>query len=746
MRLIGSYCAAILLTLGLLFCHAQPGSSATPAKVTILLVDRISLHELAAEAGPFLRAKISESACALITTNTAGTRSAGNTHAPLGAGAPARSDHQGGLALNYDEIWMGIEAGLLYQQLTGDPSFPTGQVILPRLPEAFRLNFSPVRTVVPCLLGQVLHENRLRTAVFGNADPAPPTEENSYYTHNRFGPWLAANNRGLVDYGDVGNNTLQPGAGLLPWETDYRYLVAKYKEFRAKTDLLVLELGDFARLEALSSYLFDRQITAEKKRLYRRLEHFTQTIWPLFDLEHDTVILLTPTPSLNNLKQGAYLTPCLVWGKNFPAGFLSSPTTRHPGLVANVDLVPTVLQLFNLNTPVHASGRSMTAGHKGGVSALIQMEKKINAISLFRRKVLPVFLNGVALCLPLTFLAITLLKLLPLHVAGPVRTYLWLFIIFVSALPTALHLASQLALATIPWFVGATLAIALSLTFLSVIMNRLGRGRARYAQLPAVISAGSLLPLWLLAILIPVGSIGHPALLSTSVLGHDPMLGARFYGIGNELSGLFLGCLLGVYLWQNGQNHPRPRQWTLALFLAAVLILSLPHLGANFGAGLTAMAITMALALYHRQTKAFPLQQILTYLFILFLFALVLLAFDYLFAQPEQHSHFGLLLTSFKRRGFSALNEIVRRKIQVNLRLLGSRWMFLFLSAVLTFAGSYLEVQNSFTTLFVLALLGGGVGLLVNDSGLVFAALFFYPLATTGLLLFLAKGMTVGKN
>ena len=340
-----------------------------------------------------------------MTTNTAGTRTPGNTHATLGAGTPARSDHQGGLALNYDETWMGIEAGLLYQQLTGDPTFPTGQVILPRLPEAFRVNFSPVRTAVPCLLGQVLHENNLRTAVFGNADPAPPTAGSLLYTHNRFAPWIAADHRGLVDYGDIGHPTLQPGAGLLPWETNYEYLVAKYQEFRAKADLLVLELGDFARLEALSPYLFDRQITVEKKRLFSRLDRFTQTIWPLFDGEHDTVILLTPTPSLVNLKQGAYLTPCLVWGKDFPAGFLSSPTTRRVGLVANVDLVPTVFRLFNLGLPTHIAGRAMTAGHKGELPTLLQFETKLNTISLFRRKVLPVLLNGVAFCLPLTFLS-----------------------------------------------------------------------------------------------------------------------------------------------------------------------------------------------------------------------------------------------------------------------------------------------------------------------------------------------------
>ena len=740
MRLFGTYCAVLLLVLGLLCAQAQPAWSTAPVKATILLLDRVSLHELLTEAGPFLRSKINESACALMTTNTAGTRTPGNTHATLGAGTPARSDHQGGLALNYDETWMGIKAGLLYQQLTGDPTFPTGQVILPRLPEAFRVNFSPVRTAVPCLLGQVLHENNLRTAVFGNADPAPPTAESLLYTHNRFAPWLAADHRGLVDYGDIGHPTLQPGAGLLPWETNYEYLVAKYQEFRTKADLLVLELGDFARLEALSPYLFDRQITVEKKRLFSRLDRFTQTIWPLFDGEHDTVILLTPTPSLVNLKQGAYLTPCLIWGKDFPAGFLSSPTTRRVGLVANVDLVPTVFRLFNLGLPTHIAGRAMTAGHKGELPTLLQFETKLNTISLFRRKVLPVLLNGVAFCLPLTFLLIILLKIPAFRPVRSFRPYLWLFIVFLSALPVALHLASQLPLTGIPSFVGATFAIAFFLTLLSRLIHHLQQGRIRTAQLPAVITVAPLFPLLFLAVLVPLGSIGNPALLPTSVLGHDPMLGARFYGIGNELSGLFLGCLLGASLWQQTKNYPKQPRWALGLFLTAVFILAPPQLGANFGAGLTAMAITMAFAFYHHQTKTFPAQQILIYLFSLFLFALVLLAFDYLFAEPEQHSHFGLLLNSFKRRGLTAFSEVVRRKLRVNLRLLGSRWTFLFLSTVLTFTGTYWGTKKSSPRApFFIALLGGGVGLLSNDSGLVFAALFFYPLATTGLLIMLNK-------
>ncbi|NLM37809.1 MAG: hypothetical protein GX202_06755 [Firmicutes bacterium] len=730
----------LLLTLSLLFFPAFPGRGAVPPKVTILLLDRVSLHELATETGPFLRARINESACALLTTNTAGTRSAGNTHATLGAGAPARSDHQGGLALNADEIWLGIPAGLLYQQLTGDQNFPTGQVFLPRLPEAFRLNFSPVRTVVPCLLGQVLYENRLRTAVIGNADPAPPAPDRSDYTPNRFAAWLAANHRGLVDYGDVGPRTLQPGTGFLPWETNYQHLLAKYQEFKEKADLLVLELGDFARLEALAPYLFDRQLAAEKKRLYQRLDQFARNFWPLFNTEEEIVILLTPTPSLANLKQGAYLTSCFIWGKGYHAGLLSSPTTRHPGLVANVDFAPTIFRLFNLEPPAHTWGRAMTAGHKGTFPALLQFETILNTNGRFRRQVLPFFLNVVALGLPLTFLVISIMGRPAIRPERPFLAYLRLVVIFFSAQPAALHLASQLSPASIPGFVGATLGLALFLTLLSLAPGDLRPVWIKTARPPSVTMMAPLFPLLVLVILIPVGVLGNSALLPASVLGHDPMLGARFYGIGNELSGLFLGILLGALLWCHYRNRVPPRRWAPILFLATAIILALPQLGANFGAGLTAMVITMAFALIQRARKPFSPRQILAVLFLLLLFALLLLAFDYRFAPPGQHSHFGLLVTGLKRRGFSALSEVVRRKLLVNLRLLGTRWTFLFLSAVLTFTGSLWWAQRPFpTALYAITLLGGSVALLANDSGLVFAALFFYPLATTGLLLMLDK-------
>ena len=135
-----------------------------PAKITILLIDRLSLEDLHTLAGPFCAEKIRDSALALMTTNTAGARTAGNTHATLAAGAPAMSDRPGGLALGFEEEWMGINGRELYHQLSGGES-PHAAIFIPQIAEALRLNYSASRIALPTLLGSTLTQNNLSCGV-----------------------------------------------------------------------------------------------------------------------------------------------------------------------------------------------------------------------------------------------------------------------------------------------------------------------------------------------------------------------------------------------------------------------------------------------------------------------------------------------------------------------------------------------------------------------------------------------------
>ena len=81
-------------------------------------------------------------------------------------------------------------------------------------------------------------------------------------------------------------------------------------------------------------------------------------------------------------------------------------------------------------------------------------------------------------------------------------------------------------------------------------------------------------------------------LMLSSLLGPSPVLGHRFYGLGNE----YLGILLGVFLLGTADSliHSPGRKWSGLLLGAVVLLIVSPVWGANFGGG---VALTYAAGL-----------------------------------------------------------------------------------------------------------------------------------------------------
>jgi hypothetical protein len=680
-------------------------------KLTVLVVDRISITDLLDYAGPFLQSKIESGSFALMTTNSPGARTSGNTHATLGAGSPAFSDRPGGLALNFNEEWMGVKAGELYRQLTGKNA-PANSVIIPRFAEALRLNFSPSRSAFPGLIGKVLTEHNFSSSVIGNSDPAPPSPGNTYYTFSRFSPWLATNSYGLITLGDVGLKTLKPADGFIPWESNYQYILEKYKEFRTKSNLLFLELGDFSRLDALNSYFLDPMITKEKKRLFSTLDKFLLELWPLFDFKQESLIFLSPTPANIQSKAGNLVTPLIAWGEQFIPGLLISPTTRRPGIIANIDLASTIFKFFNITTPTYTNGRPFYSTKQGTLQQLVLLNKNITKTSIFRRKTIPFFLNLTSIVLPLLFSAYLILE--KTYSSGRYKYKPWLlsFSLSLSILPFSLHVASQFSLNSLFLFLLLSIILDWLLTSLSVQIVKC------YPHF--------ILPIYLTVIIIFFDLITGNHLIKNSIFGYDPMLGARYYGIGNEISGLFLGGIATLLITLNRilNNFHTSLFWSFLSLTA--LLLAAPFAGSNFGAGLT--AFTMALAFLFLENKNnFSTKKLLKYLFFLLCFGVLFLSLDFFLASPNSQTHFGFLLENLRLRGITALKEIVLRKMQVNIRLLSSKWSFLTLSSLTTMLVAYFYRNRPFPiTYLYLILVGGFAGLFFNDSGLVCSALLFY--------------------
>src|SRR5690606_1943437 len=88
-------------------------------------------------------------------------------------------------------------------------------------------------------------------------------------------------------------------------------------------------------------------------------------------------------------------------------------------------------------------------------------------------------------------------------------------------------------------------------------------------------------------------------LIKSSLLGYDPITGARFYGIGNEYMGVLIGTTL-VGATGLLDRFPR-RSWLrwaiLGLFALVAAVLAAPSLGVNVGGTIAASSGFAATAL-----------------------------------------------------------------------------------------------------------------------------------------------------
>ena len=66
-----------------------------------------------------------------------------------------------------------------------------------------------------------------------------------------------------------------------------------------------------------------------------------------------------------------------------------------------------------------------------------------------------------------------------------------------------------------------------------------------------------------------------------SVLSHDPIIGARYFGIGNEMVGLFLiaSTITAGWIYEKFDNKIIP----MILMLGSTVLVGHPNLGANVG-------------------------------------------------------------------------------------------------------------------------------------------------------------------
>lgn len=696
----------LIYCLSLIFLLPLPMAQAKEAKQVILVVaDYLTLEDLQFQ-GSHLNETINSKTIGLMNTNTGtSSRTSPHTQATISAGRPAFGGSGSVLAFHSKEPADGELACTAFRRYTGLVPDDTDIVVLnwPQIMRANRNN-NPSPSL-PGSLGSRIIEAGLSIAVFGNSDTPNGL--------HRPGVLIASNHNGIVPSGNVGEEILRPSQGLLPWKTDYDKLFSLTISSLSSTHFIVVDLGDLYRLEARQQYGLDQVVKQEREAIIKDIDDFYRRLLNAVDLENTLVILGSTTPSPAQQLQKNYLVPIIMANSNLEPGLLYSNTTRRQGLITNTDLTATILSFLNVELSPIMTGQPVT-GTKLDQDPLTYL-KNINERMVFTYQIRPSIIKpyiglqiaSILLAIPLIF---TLKKLIPFY-------QFWLRLLV--AYPGALLLVGVFA--NLGFIAYAIVSVLLAL-LLAVMSYRFGDG-------------SSIKPFIILsiitAVLITLDLIGGSFFMKQSVLGYDPIAGARFYGIGNEYMGVLIGSsFMGFGVLFKQRKTSILSILSILYFGSLIWLMFASGFGANLGGTISLLVATgYWLWRWHKdylkENWAYVLPQVLLFLLLVILAGISL--------NNDSPSHIGRTVQLVRQEGLRELVDIIARKIQMNIKLIRyTPWSRVFLLALIAMGILYYRPIGFLQKLYhqkrpvyeasLAILVGSFTALIWNDSGIVAAA------------------------
>jgi hypothetical protein len=246
---------------------------------------------------------------------------------------------------------------------------------------------------------------------------------------------------------------------------------------------------------------------------------------------------------------------------------LSSQTTNERGLIAAVDLAPTILDHLGL-TPIPADMRGKPIRTDGSLhsASLRALMARLHVIGARRLRALGCLLGA------------------------------WALLLLVAARwPHARARAMRAGAIGVLWapvvvLIGAALEPSAPVEYATIALACLGLGALTDMLLPW--PRAPIAPAVVAVLALVADALAGTQLFMRSLLGPDPILGARFYGIGNELkSGLAVLVLAAVA----GALSPAARGRTAAAAVAlAGVVLAVVEGSARIGAGVGGVILVSA--------------------------------------------------------------------------------------------------------------------------------------------------------
>ena len=404
-----------------------------------------------------------------------------------------------------------------------------------------------------------------------------------------------------------------------------------------------------------------------------------------------------------------------IAGRGFD-GNLTSDSTRMDGYVLSTDIGPTVLGRFGIAVPAQMSGQPIRSEGDVDVTALESLGARMSVISERRGPVI-----GVSLLVWLLALALTLAV-----TRGPrARFVVKLVGLSIVFLPLALLLGAALepsqAVERLIAMSGAPLLALLAVVVLS-----------GYRAL--AVASG------LVVLAYAVDVIAGSPLTSLSLLGPNPGLGVRFYGIGNELEAILaVLTIAGTGAWLAGFVQRAPRSPGAAVFLAVGLFFAAVFAAGRFGADVGAAIVLPIGAAVAASWVATPRRHAALFIVAVPLAMIAFVAFVDLVSGANAH----LTRSVLDAGGLGDLGDVAQRRLQLSAHSFVRPVVLFFLPVIAALAvlaiarrdrlWALLEDHPVMQAGLLGALAATIVGTLANDSGAL-----LLEIGTAYLLVFVA--------
>ncbi|MFK3939063.1 hypothetical protein ACI2JA_16310 [Alkalihalobacillus sp. NPDC078783] len=542
-------------------------------------------------------------------------------------------------------------------------------------------------------IGDRLFATGIRAFVLGTSD----TDQK-----HRFGSFLTMNSKGTTD-GSLNESVIQDTTRAYGKKMNSGWMIDEIAKQSKEYPFIVVEWGDLYRLFALKNQMTDVAYEKQREQALGELEAFILSVQE----EHPDMWLISPFVHKEAYSDKKQLAPIYEWTSNGVGGALVSDTTRRTDVLSNVDVAPTLIQRIGLPSTDYDQGFPLKRIIKEPNHSQQLLERVDQSVHIFKTRawVLSIYVTSLAILL--------------LGVSG----WTWLGK-KKETQKTCLETLLLSALSSPLWFLllarlESTIS-AVGFFLLILCCSLLWGGSVRLLR-----SWGILLTALVTVLALSADILTGSTLLSHSYLGYDPLIGARYYGIGNEYVGIYIIFIfvITVYLANTRITWLR---WTSSTVLIAGQLLVLGHsqLGANAGGFLSACLASFFWFMWASGSKVTKKKIILS-LIVSGVGSLILL---YVLQAANHSSHIGVAYGRIQAGDFSYIADTIARKVEMNIKLFKhSNWTQLLVISYLL-AGLILLLRldrwrDVNKQVFIkIGVLGSVILLLINDSGVVAAA------------------------